>query len=217
MHACKKPWPPHLPIIATQVGGNAALLKNGRYGSLIPSEDVTSALAAELLKQYGLRAEGDHLAARASIIQRYGLDAVLARYAALFGVRNFSIRHNLLILFEGKDDSEALEDTHADPALPQPGIPGVRHFLYRARQGVGCPCGCPCDGAYTPYYPKWLPGKEDWKKWTRVERQGTVEGNIRVTYPRYASVPGTATWLQGVTMARSAHHDLESNYDGLAT
>jgi sugar transferase (PEP-CTERM/EpsH1 system associated) len=73
-----------LPIIATQVGGNAALLKNGRYGSLIPSED-TSALAAELLKQYGLRAEGDHLAARASIIQRYGLAAVLARYAALFG------------------------------------------------------------------------------------------------------------------------------------
>lgn len=66
----------------------------------------------------------------------------------------------------------------------------------------------------TPYYPKWLPGKEDWKKWTRVERQGTVEGNIRATYPRYASVPGTATWLQGVTMARSAHHDLESNYDG---
>ncbi len=65
----------------------------------------------------------------------------------------------------------------------------------------------------TPYYPVWLPGKEDWKKWTRVERQGTVEENIRVTYPRYASVPGTATWLQGVTMARSARRDLESNYD----
>lgn len=66
----------------------------------------------------------------------------------------------------------------------------------------------------TPYYPKWLPGKEDWKKWTRVERQGTVEGNIRVTYPRYTSVPGTATWLQGVTMASSARRDLESNYGG---
>ena len=64
----------------------------------------------------------------------------------------------------------------------------------------------------TPYYPQWLPGKEDWKKWTRVERQGTVEGNIHVTYPRYASVPGTATWLQGVTMAHSARRDLESNY-----
>ncbi|MCK9991073.1 MAG: teichuronic acid biosynthesis glycosyltransferase TuaC [Rugosibacter sp.] len=64
----------------------------------------------------------------------------------------------------------------------------------------------------TPYYPNWLPGKEDWKKWTRVERQGTVEGNIHVTYPRYASLPGTATWLQGVTMARCARHDLEANY-----
>ena len=73
-----------LPIIATQVGGNAALLADGRYGSLIPSED-TSVLAAELLKQYGLRVESDHLAARASIIRRYGLDDVLARYAALFG------------------------------------------------------------------------------------------------------------------------------------
>lgn len=64
----------------------------------------------------------------------------------------------------------------------------------------------------TPYYPSWLPGKEDWKKWTRVERQGTVEGNIRATYPRYASLPGTATWLQGITMAQSARRDLESNY-----
>lgn len=73
-----------LPIIATQVGGNAALLENGRYGRLIPSED-TSALAGELLTQYGLRVESDHLAARASIIRRYGLDGVLARYAALFG------------------------------------------------------------------------------------------------------------------------------------
>ncbi|HEY8857302.1 MAG TPA: glycosyltransferase [Rugosibacter sp.] len=66
----------------------------------------------------------------------------------------------------------------------------------------------------TPYYPAWLPGKEDWKKWTRVERQGVVEGNISVTYPRYASLPGTATWLQGVTMARSVRRDLESNYKG---
>lgn len=67
--------------------------------------------------------------------------------------------------------------------------------------------------APTPYYPGWLPGKEDWKKWTRVERQGTVEGNIRVTYPRYASLPGTATWLQGVSMARSVRRELAENYD----
>lgn len=72
-----------LPIIATQVGGNAALLEDGRYGSLVPSDDA-AALAAALLKQYGLRTESGHLATRASITQRYGLDDVLARYGALF-------------------------------------------------------------------------------------------------------------------------------------
>ena len=64
----------------------------------------------------------------------------------------------------------------------------------------------------TPYYPNWLPGKEDWKKWTRVEREGETEGGIRVTYPRYVSIPGTATWFQGVAMARSVRRDLEANY-----
>lgn len=64
----------------------------------------------------------------------------------------------------------------------------------------------------TPYYPGWLPGKENWKKWTRVERQGETEGGIRVTYPRYVSLPGTATWLQGVSMARCVRRDLEANY-----
>jgi sugar transferase (PEP-CTERM/EpsH1 system associated) len=72
-----------LPIIATDVGGNAALLEEGRFGCLIPSEDP-SALAAALVRQQGLHAADDALAARTSIIQRYGLDHVLARYAALF-------------------------------------------------------------------------------------------------------------------------------------
>lgn len=73
-----------LPVIATQVGGNAALLEDGSHGILVPSEDAP-ALAAELLKQYRLRADSDHQAARESIIRRYGLQAMLARYAALFG------------------------------------------------------------------------------------------------------------------------------------
>ena len=73
-----------LPVIATQVGGNAALLEDGGHGTLVPSEDAP-ALAAELLKQYRLRADSDHQAARESIIRRYGLQAMLARYAALFG------------------------------------------------------------------------------------------------------------------------------------
>ena len=72
-----------LPIIATQVGGNAALLDDGRYGSLVPSENVT-ALAAEMLKQYGLRGKQANLAARESIVEQYGLSAVLARYDNVF-------------------------------------------------------------------------------------------------------------------------------------
>lgn len=72
-----------LPIIATQVGGNAMLLEEGRLGSLVPSEDA-NALAAALLKRYGQRAEDVNLAARDAIIGHYGLAAVLARYNALF-------------------------------------------------------------------------------------------------------------------------------------
>jgi glycosyltransferase involved in cell wall biosynthesis len=72
-----------LPIIATQVGGNAALLDDGRYGSLVPSENVT-ALAAEMLKQYSLREKQANLAARESIVEQYGLSAVLARYDNVF-------------------------------------------------------------------------------------------------------------------------------------
>lgn len=66
----------------------------------------------------------------------------------------------------------------------------------------------------TPYYPSWLPGREDWKRWGRVERDGVVPPGIRVTYPRYISVPATATWFQGVAMARSAGRELASCYDG---
>jgi len=66
----------------------------------------------------------------------------------------------------------------------------------------------------TPYYPSWLPGKEDWKKWLQVEREAVFAHGIRVTYPRYFSPPGTATWLQGVTMARSAKRELAERHDG---
>jgi len=72
-----------LPIIATWVGGNAALLEAGRLGSLVPSEN-TNALAAALLKRYGQHAENINLAGRDAIIGGYGLAAVLARYDALF-------------------------------------------------------------------------------------------------------------------------------------
>lgn len=66
----------------------------------------------------------------------------------------------------------------------------------------------------TPYYPPWLPGKPEWKKWTQVEQAGTVPPGIQVTYPRYGSIPGTATWFQGVAMAHSVRRELATHYGG---
>ena len=66
----------------------------------------------------------------------------------------------------------------------------------------------------TPYYPPWLPGRPDWKKWSAVERTGTAANGVPLTYPRYLSVPGTATWLQGVAMAQSVRRNLRDNYGG---
>lgn len=75
-----------LPIIATRVGGNAALLEDGRLGSLVPSENA-AAMAAELLKRYHRQRDWQaNLSAREFIMARYGLAAVLARYEALFGL-----------------------------------------------------------------------------------------------------------------------------------
>ncbi|MES2878589.1 MAG: glycosyltransferase [Pseudomonadota bacterium] len=68
--------------------------------------------------------------------------------------------------------------------------------------------------APTPYFPSWLPGREEWKKWGGVERDGYFPAGIRVTYPRYASIPGLATWFQGVAMAHSVSRELALNYDG---
>lgn len=66
----------------------------------------------------------------------------------------------------------------------------------------------------TPYFPHWLPGRPGWKKWSAVERTGTAANGIPVTYPRYMSLPGTATWLQGVAMAQSVKRELRDSYVG---
>lgn len=72
-----------LPIIATDVGGNAALLANGSLGCLVPSEDT--AAMQEAIKR--LVATGDRLnfPARQAVIREYSLDAMLMRYRTLFG------------------------------------------------------------------------------------------------------------------------------------
>ena len=74
-----------LPIVATDVGGNADLLEHGRCGSLVPSGDV-QALADAILAHYRAGRPNDLAnAARASVRQRYGLTAVMQRYHDLFG------------------------------------------------------------------------------------------------------------------------------------
>lgn len=66
----------------------------------------------------------------------------------------------------------------------------------------------------TPYFPGWLPGRASWKRWSKVERHGEILPGIKVSYPRYLSIPATATWLQGTAMARSVMQDLASFEDG---
>ncbi|MDR3368494.1 TIGR03088 family PEP-CTERM/XrtA system glycosyltransferase [Rhodoferax sp.] len=78
-----------LKIVATNVGGNAALLENGRCGTLVPSEDAV-ALGSAILTQYVSNmasknaASVQQEAAMGSIQRLYGLDAVVARYRELF-------------------------------------------------------------------------------------------------------------------------------------
>lgn len=73
-----------LPIVTTDVGGNAALLDRGRCGTLVPSDDVR-ALAEHISQQ---QREGPHnpqaTAALLKARQHYALDAVLQRYSGLF-------------------------------------------------------------------------------------------------------------------------------------
>ncbi len=84
-----------LKMVATNVGGNAALLQGGRCGTLVPSEDA-AALAAAILTHYASAAANPHAASKPPaahnqptaamevIARQYGLDAVVARYRRLF-------------------------------------------------------------------------------------------------------------------------------------
>jgi sugar transferase (PEP-CTERM/EpsH1 system associated) len=78
-----------LKIVATDVGGNAALLENGRCGTLVPSGDV-AALGSAILAHYASDMVSKHAAsaqqeaAMENIHRLYGLDAVVARYRELF-------------------------------------------------------------------------------------------------------------------------------------
>ena len=73
-----------LPIVTTDVGGNAALLDRGQCGSLVPS-DHAPALAQQILRQQNQGKDNPLAAAAlAKARQQYGLDTVIQRYSALF-------------------------------------------------------------------------------------------------------------------------------------
>lgn len=73
-----------LPIVATNVGGNADLLEQGACGSLVPSGDA-HALAVEVQQHLDRGADNPQAAhALDSVRRRYGLATVLEQYRALF-------------------------------------------------------------------------------------------------------------------------------------
>jgi len=78
-----------LNIVASDVGGNSALLENGQCGTLVPSGNA-AALAAAILAHYRNETTeqscipNQPVAAMAAIHRSYGLDAVMAQYQELF-------------------------------------------------------------------------------------------------------------------------------------
>lgn len=73
-----------LPIIATEVGGNADLLEGGRVGRLVPSGD-TQAMAGTLYEQFeNHTGDGMNKAALQVAREKYSLPIVMQRYADLF-------------------------------------------------------------------------------------------------------------------------------------
>lgn len=73
-----------LPIVTTDVGGNAALLDNGRCGALVPADDAL-ALAAQIRQHQHTGTDNPQAAAALDKArQHYALGAVLQRYSALF-------------------------------------------------------------------------------------------------------------------------------------
>jgi sugar transferase (PEP-CTERM/EpsH1 system associated) len=73
-----------LPIVVTDVGGNAELLAGGACGSLVPTGDE-QALGAQIYQHQLLGDDNPQAAAAlATVRQRYSLDGVLQRYQNLF-------------------------------------------------------------------------------------------------------------------------------------
>ncbi|HRD94845.1 MAG TPA: TIGR03088 family PEP-CTERM/XrtA system glycosyltransferase [Rubrivivax sp.] len=74
-----------LPVIATDVGGNAELVQHGQTGLVIPPDDV-QALAQALCSMASQPQEARRLGAagRAAVEQRFSLQAMVAAYQQLY-------------------------------------------------------------------------------------------------------------------------------------
>ena len=74
-----------LPVVATDVGGNAELVANGETGTIVPADDADA--LAEALLAFARDADAAHAAgraARARAERLFSLDAMVAQYAALY-------------------------------------------------------------------------------------------------------------------------------------
>ena len=74
-----------LPVIATDVGGNSELVKEGKTGSLVPAGDSEAIM--RVLARYAEQPEQRRelgLAARAQVERQFSLDVMVARYSIVY-------------------------------------------------------------------------------------------------------------------------------------
>jgi sugar transferase (PEP-CTERM/EpsH1 system associated) len=74
-----------LPVVATRVGGNGELVENGVTGALVPPGDpeALAEILARYIDQKGLRGDQGR-AGRARAEREFGLEAMVARYLAVY-------------------------------------------------------------------------------------------------------------------------------------